>query len=166
MGLLGCNVVCSSVEAPWCVGGTCRLYVQGRRVNQAKNQQQAEGKHSRRGRHSLRNFGEFLSNFRRYNWRERDLHSYRSENICLYVYHLLTSARSEKNYKRPPYVQFTNNRIYDIYSKDSLHNNTSERTTKYTLMCQHFVLIVAHATCFDTCFGSSSGGCWIQSFVN
>jgi hypothetical protein len=26
-------------------------------------------------------------------------------------------------------------RIYDIYSKDSLHNNISERITKYTLMC-------------------------------
>jgi hypothetical protein len=36
-------------------------------------------------------------------------------------------------------------RIYDIYSKDSLHNNISERTTKYTLMCQHSVLFVAHA---------------------
>jgi hypothetical protein len=24
-------------------------------------------------------------------------------------------------------------------------------------MCQHLVLFVAHATCFDPCFGSSSG---------
>jgi hypothetical protein len=48
-------------------------------------------------------------------------------------------------------------RIYDVYSKDSLHNNICERTTKLTLMCYHFVLFVAHATCFDPCFGSSSG---------
>jgi hypothetical protein len=36
----------------------------------------------------LRNFGEFLSNVRRYNSEDRNLHSYRSEN-------LLTLARSE-----------------------------------------------------------------------
>jgi hypothetical protein len=47
-------------------------------------------------------------------------------------------------------------RIYDKYSKNSLHINISERTRKCTLTCHHFVLFVAHVTCFDPCFGSSS----------
>jgi hypothetical protein len=42
-------------------------------------------------------------------------------------------------------------RIY-VYIESSLHNSITERTTKYTLICQHLVLFVGHATCFDPCF--------------